>query len=73
VGRPRLHRAGFRKRLSSELARSEYEYITRSLNRLVEAEPAREQGFAPVAALSGHHLTAPTDNDLLHMALGVET
>jgi hypothetical protein len=63
----------FGKRLSSELPRSEYEYIVQSLNRLVEAGPAREQGFAPVATLSGNHLTALTDDDLLHMALGVET
>ena len=60
----------YRKRLSSELARPEYEYIIQSLNRLVEAGPTREQGFA--TALSGHHLMALTDNDLLHMALGVE-
>ena len=61
----------FRKRLSSELKRPEYEFIIQSLNRLIEEKPAREQGFAP--ALSGHHLTALTDNDLLHMALGVAT
>jgi hypothetical protein len=63
----------FGKRLSSELGDPENEYITRSLNRLVEAEPAREQGFAPVPVLSDHHVAALTDNDLLHMALGVET
>jgi hypothetical protein len=63
----------FGKRLSSELGRLEYDYIIQSLNRLVKAEPTHEQRFAPVAALAGHHLTAPTDNDLLHMALGVET
>jgi hypothetical protein len=63
----------FRKRLSSEMARPEYEYITRSLNRLVEAKPAHQQGFVPVSAPLGHYLTALSDNDLLHLALGVET
>jgi hypothetical protein len=63
----------FGRRLSSELGRDEYEYISRSLNRVVEAEPARERGFAPVPVGPDHRLAGLTDNDLLHMALGVET
>ena len=63
----------FGKRLSSELGRDEYEYILRSLNRLVKAEPARELGFAPVPVIPNNHMAGLTDNDLLHMVLGVET
>jgi hypothetical protein len=62
-----------RKRLSSELGQAEYEYVMRSLNRLVEAEPARELGFAPVPVVPNNHIAGFTDNDLLHMILGVET
>jgi hypothetical protein len=63
----------FGKRLSSELGRAEYEYIMRSLNRLVEAEPARELGFSPVPVVPDNRMVGFTDNDLLHMVLGVET
>jgi hypothetical protein len=63
----------FRKRLSSELARSEYEYIIQSLNRLVETGPAREPGLAPIPSVPEHCLVDLTDNDLLHAVLGVET
>jgi hypothetical protein len=62
----------FGKRLWTELGRPEQEYILRSLNRLVEAEPAREGGFAPVPLVPDHRLAALTDHDLLHIALGVE-
>ena len=61
------------KRLSSELARAEYEYVLRSLNRRVEAEPARELGFAPVPVIPDNRMVALSDNDLLHIVLGVET
>jgi hypothetical protein len=63
----------FGKRLSSELGRAEYEYVIRSLKRLVEAEPARELGFAPVPVVPDNRMAGLTDNDLLHMVLGVET
>ncbi len=61
------------KRLSSELGRAEYEFVMRSINRLVKAEPARELGFAPVPVIPNNHTAGLTDNDLLHMVLGVET
>ncbi len=61
------------KRLSSELGRAEYEFVMRSINRLVKAEPARELGFAPVPVIPNNHMAGLTDNDLLHMVLGVET
>ena len=63
----------YRKRLSSELARPEYDYIIQSLNRLVETGPVREPGLAPIPSVPEHCLVDLTDNDLLHMALGVET
>ena len=63
----------FGKRLSSELGRAEYEFVMRSINRLVKAEPARELGFAPVPVIPNNHMAGLTDNDLLHMVLGVET
>jgi hypothetical protein len=63
----------FGRRLSSELGRAEYEYVMRSIDRLVEAEPARELGFAPVPVVPNNHMAGFTDNDLLHVILGVET
>lgn len=53
--------------------RAEYEYVLRSLNRRVEAEPARELGFAPVPVIPDNRMAALSDNDLLHIVLGVET
>jgi hypothetical protein len=61
------------KRLSSELGSTEYEYIIRSLHRLIEAEPQREPGFAPIPAVPDHRIAEFSDNDLLHICLGVET
>jgi hypothetical protein len=62
----------FGKRLSSELGRADYEYVMRSLNRLVEAKPARELGFAPVPVVPDNRMAGLTDNELLHMVLGIE-
>jgi hypothetical protein len=63
----------FRKRLSSELGAAENEYLTRSLNRMVEGGCSRDSGFAntpPVSELRLHELA---DNDLLHLVFGVAT
>jgi hypothetical protein len=53
-------------RLSTNLDRVEYEYITRSLTRLVAASPECDPR-------SNFHLAELSDNELLYMALGVET
>jgi hypothetical protein len=65
----------FRNRLSAELGEREYGYISRSLDRLVqEPEPVyRDQGFAPMPVLSAARFADLTDNDLLHIAFGIET
>jgi hypothetical protein len=41
------------------VARSEYEYIIQSLNRLVEAGPAREPGLAPIPSVPRALLGGP--------------
>ena len=61
------------ERLSKELPRQQYDYITRSLQRLVEAEPLRDSGFAPVPFVQANRLVELSDNELLHCAFGVVT
>jgi hypothetical protein len=62
----------FGKRLSSEIGAVEYGYILRALDRLVDAETPSAEPSLPVTAPSAF-LGGASDNDLLHMALGVET
>src|SRR6266480_4509836 len=59
------------KRLSMALGSPEYEYITKSLNRVVGKEPRRDPGFAPVPPIASHRLREMSDNDLLHATLGL--
>jgi hypothetical protein len=62
----------FGKRLSSEIGAVEYGYVLRALDRLVEADAPSPAPSPPATAPSGF-LAGMSDNDLLHMALGVET
>lgn len=59
------------RRLSSDMDRTEYDYVIRSLKRLNEEH--RQTGFAPLPHVAQHRLVELTDNELLHMALGIET
>ena len=61
------------ERLSKALPRQQYDYITRSLRRLVEGEPLRDSGFAPVPFVQANRLVELSDNELLHCAFGVVT
>jgi hypothetical protein len=47
-----------------------YEYINLSIERIVDAD--RPHGFAPFPLVANYRLAELTDNDLLHIALGVE-
>jgi hypothetical protein len=51
--------------------RTEYDYVFRSLRRL--REEGRPAGLATEPPLANHRLVEMTDNELLHIALGVET
>jgi hypothetical protein len=62
----------FGKRLSSEIGAVEYGYILRALDRLVDAGTLAPEPSLPATAPSAF-LGGASDNDLLHMALGVET
>jgi hypothetical protein len=62
----------FGKRLSSEIGDVEYGYVLRALDRLIEADIPSPAPSLPAADPSGF-LAGMSDNDLLHMALGVET
>ena len=60
-------------KLSSEMERSEYEYITRSLNRVVKGGNPRDTAFAELPPVSAQRMRELPDNDLLHMIFGVAT
>jgi len=60
------------RRMRFEMDPTEYEYINRSVERLEEAEQ-RDRAFASVPSVPDHRLVELSDNDLLHMCLGVET
>jgi hypothetical protein len=62
----------FGKRLSSEIAAVQYGYVLRALDRLVEAGEPSQGPSLPTSAPSGF-LAGISDNDLLHMALGIQT
>jgi hypothetical protein len=57
----------FGKRLSSEIGAAQYGYILRALDRLVDTSLAPSLP-APLGFIAGI-----SDNELLHMVLGVET
>jgi hypothetical protein len=60
------------RRPSFGMDSAEYAYINRSLERLLDR--ARDRGeFAPMPDAPHHRLVELTDNELLHIALGVET
>jgi hypothetical protein len=60
------------RRPSFDMDSAEYAYINRSLERLLDR--ARDRGeFAPMPDAPHHRLVELTDNELLHIALGVET
>lgn len=63
----------YRERLSSELSAVEYEYITRSLNRVVEGGRPVDPGLAEIPPVSANRARELGDNDLLHMVFGVAT
>jgi hypothetical protein len=62
----------FGKRLSSEIGPAEYGYVLRALDQLAETETRPSGPSLPVSGPSGF-LGGMSDNDLLHMALGVAT
>jgi hypothetical protein len=61
-----------RERLSSELGADENEYLTRSLNRVVEGIYPRDPGFEELPMVSAQWKLELADNDLLHMIFGVD-
>jgi hypothetical protein len=63
----------YRERLSSELGAVENEYLSRSLDRVVEDACLRDPGYAETPMVSAHRMRELTDNDLLHMVFGVAT
>ena len=63
----------YRERLSSELGAVENEYLSRSLDRVVEGACLRDPGYAETPMVSAHRMRELTDNDLLHMVFGVAT
>jgi hypothetical protein len=63
----------YRKRLSSELGAIENEYLTRSLNRVVEGGRPRDPGFVDLPPISEQRARELADNDLLHRVFGVAT
>jgi hypothetical protein len=63
----------YRERLSSELGAVENEYLSRSLDRVVEGACLRDPGYAETPMVSAHRVRELTDNDLLHMVFGVAT
>jgi hypothetical protein len=66
---PRWHR----ERLSSDLGAIEDEYLTRSLDRVVEGGRPRDPGFVDFPPVSEQRARELADNDLLHMIFGVAT
>jgi hypothetical protein len=50
----------------------EQDYVTRSINRIVEAQ-SRPKGFAPPPNVHHSDLGNFTDGELLHMLLGVQS
>jgi len=62
----------YAERLSSELGAIENEFLTRSLDRVLEGGRPRDPGFLdpPVSEQRARELA---DNDLLHMIFGVAT
>lgn len=59
-------------RLLSKLDPVEHANINQSLHRLGTAEQ-RDPGFAPLPRTPSHRVSELTDNELLHILLGVET
>jgi hypothetical protein len=59
------------RHLRLEMDPAEYEYVNRSLERLGDTH--RQSGFAPMPQIAQHRLAELTDNELLYIALGVET
>jgi len=59
------------RRPRSDMERSEYEYVIRSLRRV--KDNCGRAGFAAVPHVASHRLVELTGNELLHIALGVET
>ena len=57
----------------SELGAVENEYLSRSLDRVVEDACLRDPGYAETPMVSAHRMRELTDNDLLHMVFGVAT
>jgi hypothetical protein len=55
-----------------EMDRIEYDYITRSVDRLVEAF-RREPGYVPSPHAPDYRASEITNNELLHICLEVET
>jgi hypothetical protein len=50
----------------------EEDYVTRSIDRIVEAQD-RPKGFAPPPAVDQSYLGKLTDGEVLHMLLGVQS
>jgi hypothetical protein len=58
-------------RLLSNLEPDEHNYVVQALHRVGDAD--RPKGFAPIPAVTDHRASQLTDNELLHICLGVET
>jgi hypothetical protein len=56
---------------SSGMCNTKYDYVIRSLKRLNDEH--RQTGFAPLPHVAQHRLVELTDNEQLHITLGVET
>jgi hypothetical protein len=63
----------YRERLSSELGAIENEYLTRSLDRVLEGGRPRDLGCLDLPPISEQRARELTENDLLHMIFGVAT
>ena len=68
-----LPRSWYGDRLLSKLEPDEKKYITQSLERVVVPMPHRPKGFAPVPVVTDYRASQLTDNELLHICLGVQT
>ena len=58
-------------RLLSKLEPAAHDYIVQALGRVGDAD--RPKAFAPVPAVTDYRASQLTDNELLHICLGVET
>ncbi len=58
-------------RLLSKLEPDEHKYIVQALGRVGDAD--RPKGFAPVPVVTDYRASQLTDNELLHICLGVQT